>query len=122
MATEVKENVDIGEYQYGFHDSTDKYVFTGKKGLNEQVVAQISEMKGEPAWMRDFRLNSLKIFNEKAMPTWGSDLSGIDFQNIHYYVHAQIVRKKAGMMSRKKFAKLTIAWEFPKRKRNISQV
>ncbi|MCA9042169.1 MAG: Fe-S cluster assembly protein SufB, partial [Planctomycetaceae bacterium] len=73
---------------YGFHDSTDKYVFTGRKGLNEEVVAQISEMKGEPAWMRDFRLESLRIFNEKAMPTWGSDLSHINFQDIHYFVRA----------------------------------
>ncbi|QDU79975.1 FeS cluster assembly protein SufB [Polystyrenella longa] len=88
MTTEIKDNVDIGEYQYGFHDSTDKYAFTGKKGLSREVVAEISEMKGEPGWMRDFRLRSLEIFNEKPMPTWGSDLSHIDFQNIHYFMRA----------------------------------
>ncbi|MAT13938.1 MAG: Fe-S cluster assembly protein SufB [Planctomyces sp.] len=90
MATDIneKEQVDIGEYQYGFHDSTDKYFFTSGKGLNEEVVAQISEMKGEPAWMRDFRLESLRIFHEKPMPNWGSDLNRIDFQNIHYFMRA----------------------------------
>lgn len=95
MTTETKANVDIGDYQYGFHDPTNNYVFTGQKGLNEEVVAQISEMKGEPAWMRQFRLDSLKIFNEKAMPQWGGDLNQIDFQDIYYYVRASDKQEKS---------------------------
>ncbi|QDV49239.1 Fe-S cluster assembly protein SufB [Gimesia fumaroli] len=82
------ENVDIGEYQYGFHDPTDKYVFTGQKGLNAAVVAQISEMKNEPAWMRDFRLKSFEIFESKPTPQWGGNLNEINYQDIHYFVRA----------------------------------
>ncbi|MFI4850542.1 MAG: Fe-S cluster assembly protein SufB [Gimesia chilikensis] len=82
------ESVDIGEYQYGFHDPTDKYVFTGKKGLNAEVVAQISEMKNEPAWMREFRLKSFEIFEQKPTPEWGGNLSELNYQDIHYFVRA----------------------------------
>ncbi|HUG93531.1 MAG TPA: Fe-S cluster assembly protein SufB [Planctomycetaceae bacterium] len=90
MATDVVTRPDpgIGEYQYGFHDPTDKYAFISRKGLDHEIVAQISEMKGEPAWMRDFRLHALDLFFEKPMPTWGGDLSRLDFQNIYYYVRA----------------------------------
>lgn len=56
------DTIGIGEYQYGFHDSTDNYVFTARKGLDRDIVAQISEMKREPAWMREFRLSSLETF------------------------------------------------------------
>lgn len=82
------ESVDIGEYQYGFHDPTDKYVFTGKKGLNAEVVAQISEMKNEPAWMREFRLKSFEIFEQKPTPEWGGNLAELNYQDIHYFVRA----------------------------------
>ena len=90
MATDLvtKPDVGVGEYQYGFHDPTDKYAFISRKGLDHEIVAQISEMKGEPAWMRDFRLHALDLFFEKPMPTWGGDLSRLDFQNIYYYVRA----------------------------------
>jgi Fe-S cluster assembly protein SufB len=60
-------------------------IFKAKKGLSEQVVCEISEMKREPAWMRDFRLRSLKIFESKPMPRWGGNI-GIDFQDIFYYL------------------------------------
>ena len=52
------------------------------------MVRQISEMKNEPGWMTDFRLRSLEIFESRPMPNWGADLSGIDFQDIFYYVKA----------------------------------
>ncbi|MDB5384516.1 MAG: sufB 2, partial [Planctomycetaceae bacterium] len=57
-------------------------------GLDREIVAQISEMKNEPGWMRDFRLNSLDTFFEKPMPNWGGDLTHLDFQDIFYYVKA----------------------------------
>ena len=60
-------------------------VFKASKGLSAEIVSQISEMKKEPAWMRDFRLKSLDIFNAKPMPHWGGDIA-IDFQNIYYYL------------------------------------
>jgi Fe-S cluster assembly protein SufB len=60
-------------------------VFKAERGLNPQIVCAISEMKQEPAWMRDFRLRSLEIFESKPMPRWGGNI-GIDFQDIYYYL------------------------------------
>jgi Fe-S cluster assembly protein SufB len=60
-------------------------VFKAERGLNPGIVAAISEMKQEPSWMRDFRLNSLKVFESKPMPRWGGNI-GIDFQDIYYYL------------------------------------
>jgi Fe-S cluster assembly protein SufB len=53
--------------KYGFHEP-DSFVFKSRKGLDREIVAQISEMKGEPAWMRDLRLKSLEIFEKKPLP------------------------------------------------------
>ncbi|HSX18994.1 MAG TPA: Fe-S cluster assembly protein SufB [Candidatus Saccharimonadales bacterium] len=74
-----------GEYQYGF-SKPENYVFKAKKGLSSVVVEQISSMKNEPQWMRELRLRALEIFQGKKMPTWGADLSTIDFDNIFYYI------------------------------------
>jgi Fe-S cluster assembly protein SufB len=73
------------DYKYGFHDEED-YLFKSGKGLTTEIVNQISEMKNEPDWMRKFRLRSLEIFRQKPLPEWGGDLSGVHFDNIHYYV------------------------------------
>ncbi len=73
------------EYEYGFHDEED-YTFKSGKGLTEDTVRDISSRKNEPEWMLKFRLRALKLFEKKPMPNWGADLSGIDFDNIHYYV------------------------------------
>ncbi|MCC7022840.1 MAG: Fe-S cluster assembly protein SufB [Thermomicrobiales bacterium] len=81
----AKPQIDIGEYQYGFRDEED-YVFKSDRGLNRQIVEDISAMKGEPEWMRDFRLKALDHFEKRPMPNWGADLSGIDFDNIYYYI------------------------------------
>src|SRR3990172_8054566 len=75
------------EYQWGFHDEI-KPVHKIPKGLSRDVVAQISEFKGEPQWMRDFRLKSVEIFWQKPNVTWGGDLSTLNFNNIYYYVTA----------------------------------
>ena len=85
----IVQNVGIDDYKYGFHDSEENYVYKAKKGLNEEIVKEISlKMKKEPQWMTDFRLKSLDIFNKKPMPDWGNTemLGEIDFDNIHYYV------------------------------------
>jgi Fe-S cluster assembly protein SufB len=85
MATEVASKPNIGEInKYDFRTES-KYVFKARKGIDAQIVAQISEMKGEPAWMRDFRLKSLEIFNSKPMPRWGGKID-INFQDIFYYL------------------------------------
>jgi Fe-S cluster assembly protein SufB len=89
MAT-VIPRIDVGDNykeKYGFFDP-EKYVFKAKRGLNADVVKEISWMKNEPEWMTKFRLRSLQVFEKKEMPTWGADLSVIDFQNIYYYLKA----------------------------------
>jgi Fe-S cluster assembly protein SufB len=75
----------IGEYKYGFSDP-ETYVFKSRKGLDREVVEQISAMKGEPKWMLDFRLKALDHFLKRPMPTWGGDLSKLDLDDIYYYV------------------------------------
>ncbi|MGV9182899.1 Fe-S cluster assembly protein SufB [Arcanobacterium canis] len=75
----------IGNYQFGWHDS-DEAGSKARRGLNEDVVRDISARKGEPEWMLKKRLKALKLFERRPMPTWGADLSGIDFDSIKYYV------------------------------------
>ena len=75
----------IGEInKYDFRND-ERYVFKARKGLDRGIVAEISEMKGEPDWMRRFRLESLEIFESKPTPTWGGNIS-VDFQDIYYYI------------------------------------
>ncbi len=71
--------------KYGFHDA-EQHVFKSRKGLDADIVREISKLKGEPEWMLDYRLKALEIFWKKPLPTWGGDVSGIDFQDIYYYV------------------------------------
>jgi Fe-S cluster assembly protein SufB len=84
MAPETAD-VDLGEYKWGFHDEENP-VIKIERGLNEDVIRQISAHKGEPKWMLDFRLDAYEVFLSKPMPNWGADLSGIDFDNIFYYL------------------------------------
>jgi Fe-S cluster assembly protein SufB len=74
-----------GEYKYGFHSPEDYHFRTGR-GLTREVVQTISEQKGEPDWMRKRRLQAYEHFLERPIPTWGGDLSAIDFDSIYYYV------------------------------------
>jgi Fe-S cluster assembly protein SufB len=71
---------------YGFSDPTDKYAFVTEKGLNEGVVREISKQKDEPDWMLQKRLDAFKIFEKQKVPTWGADLSKIDFNDVYYYM------------------------------------
>ncbi len=75
----------IGTYEYGWHDA-DSAGTNARRGLSEEVVRDISARKNEPEWMLELRLKGLRLFDKKPMPTWGSDLSGIDFDNIKYFV------------------------------------
>ncbi len=79
---------DLGDYKFGWSDTDDGYSFTSGRGLTAEVVAAISERKDEPAWMRDLRLRSFEAYERRPMPNWGSDLSGIHFDDIFYYVEA----------------------------------
>ena len=78
---------DLGKYDFGWHDK-DTAGATARRGLNEDVVRDISSKKNEPSWMLDLRLKGLRLFEKKPMPSWGSDLSGIDFDNIKYFVRS----------------------------------
>ena len=75
----------IGDYQYGFKDP-ETYVFKSRKGLDREIVEQISAMKGEPDWMLAYRLKALEHFEQRPMPNWGGDISKLDLNNIYYYV------------------------------------
>ena len=70
--------------KYDFRTQT-QGVFKARKGIDAEIVAQISKMKEEPEWMLDFRLRSLDIFHSKPMPKWGGSID-IDFQDIYYYL------------------------------------
>lgn len=81
-AEEVKEL--LNEYKYGFKDP-EKFSFKTEKGLNEEIIKQISKMKKEPEWMLDTRLKAYRHFKDRPMPKWGADLSNINFDEIYYY-------------------------------------
>ena len=89
------EELNMDYSKYDFKDSTDLYVYTGKKGLSRGTVEEISRIKNEPQWMLDFRLRSYDIFMKKPMPVWGGDLSKINFQNIFYYTKASEKQSKS---------------------------
>ena len=93
MTDQDKTTFDIGasssvyKEKYGFYDP-EKYVFKAKKGLSREVVEEISWMKNEPEWMRDYRLRALDLFWQKPMPQWGGNLNDIDFDDIYYFLRA----------------------------------
>ncbi len=85
MAIDITESDQIGEInKYNFRTETHG-VFKARKGVDREIVEQISDIKNEPAWMREFRLEALEMFNARPMPAWGGDLD-IDFQDIFYYL------------------------------------
>ncbi|MBI5880419.1 MAG: Fe-S cluster assembly protein SufB [Chloroflexi bacterium] len=90
---EQKQLLDFGasgstyKEKYGFFDA-EKYSFRSRKGLNKDIVEEISWMKNEPDWMRQFRLRAYDIFEKKPLPQWGGNLNEINFQDIFYYVRA----------------------------------
>lgn len=80
-----KNMPEMEEYKYGFHDK-DVSIFRTEKGLTPNIVKEISKMKEEPQWMLDYRLKALEHFYSRPMPQWGGDLTGLDFDEIVYYV------------------------------------
>jgi len=77
----------LGVYEFGWSDP-DAAGDNAKRGINEDVVTDISSKKSEPEWMTQLRLKGYNYFTKKPMPSWGSDLSGIDFDNIKYFVRS----------------------------------
>jgi Fe-S cluster assembly protein SufB len=85
MSDNVVLGVDLDQYKYGFRDE-ENYVFKSRKGLDHEIVDEISWMKREPDWMRALRHKALDIFFAKPTPTWGGDLSKLDYDDIYYYI------------------------------------
>ncbi len=86
--SEMNENDVLSsqdDYKYGFHDENVKTILETGKGLNEDVVRQISAWKNEPEWITEFRVNAFHQFEKMDMPKWGPDLSDVDFQDFTYY-------------------------------------
>ena len=79
-------DLDLGKYKLGWSDEED-YVFKPKKGLNESIVREMSAMKKEPEWMRDFRLRALQRFEKRPMAEWFAvNMPDLDFDDIYYYI------------------------------------
>jgi Fe-S cluster assembly protein SufB len=87
IVTQEEHLAALGKYEYGWADA-DTAGATAQRGLSEAVVRDISAKKNEPEWMLDRRLKGLRLFDRKPMPNWGADLTGIDFQNIKYFVRS----------------------------------
>ena len=76
---------EISDYQYGFSDP-ETFVFRARKGLDREIVSQISRMKGEPQWMLEFRLKAYDHFSKRPMPNWGGDLTKLNLDEIYFYI------------------------------------
>ncbi|HEX7307497.1 Fe-S cluster assembly protein SufB [Lentzea sp.] len=85
--TQEETIASLGNYEFGWADS-DTAGASARRGLSEDVVRDISAKKDEPEWMLEYRLKALKLFDLKPMPSWGADLSGIDFDSIKYFVRS----------------------------------
>ncbi len=83
----AKKNIPDIDYRFGFA-MPERSFHKSKSGLNAKIVEEISQVKKEEPWMRDFRLSSYETFLKKPMPPWGADLSGIDFDALTYYLKA----------------------------------
>lgn len=81
----MAKEMEFEEYKYGFRDEH-KAIFQSGKGLTEEVVRTISEIKGEPEWMLKFRLKALEQFRKMELPRWGGNMDDLDFEDIQYYV------------------------------------
>ena len=94
MVTKITPEIaEKDGYKFGFNDNARAvYKYRTEKGLNEAVVREISQVKGEPQWMTDFRVKSYHHFLEKPMPTgfWGGSIQNyaLDFDDIYYYARA----------------------------------
>ena len=85
LTPEETQATALGDYKFGFHDDVTSF-FRTRRGLDEDVVREISAHKQEPEWMTEYRVKAYRHFVERELPRWGADLSVIDFENIYYYL------------------------------------
>src|SRR2546422_9019191 len=112
-----KSILDLDYAKYDFKDP-EKFVFKSEKGLSRQTVEQISDMKKEPEWMKKFRLRAYEHFLKRPMPTWGGNLSHIDFNDIYYYLDPPTRSRRAGTMSLRRSRRHSIGSEYPRPRRS----
>lgn len=79
------KNIPSGEYKYGFHDE-DTSVYNTGKGLTREVVEEISNIKQEPEWMKEYRLKAFEFFEKAPMQNWGPNLDELHFEDYTYYI------------------------------------
>lgn len=91
----TQEQIGRDYSRYDFKDSIETYVYLSKKGLSRETIENISDLKKEPEWMRQFRLKAYEEFLRQKMPNWGGDLSNIDFDNVYYYAKASDKKGKS---------------------------
>ena len=101
---ELKEIVNDNDYKYGFVTDV-KNVYDTGKGLSEEVIRKISAFKNEPDWMLDFRLKAYNYFINQPDPTWGPDLSGIDYDALHVKLERDIEGSKRYLLQQIELAK-----------------
>ena len=97
MTESIKQDnlANLGnDYEHGFSDP-DRSSFKSRKGLDENVVRQISAFKEEPSWMLEFRLKAYRHFLKRPMPSWGPDLSGLNLDGIYFYVRPEEIDQKS---------------------------
>ncbi|MGH7442721.1 MAG: Fe-S cluster assembly protein SufB, partial [bacterium] len=100
LREELKSQVNTiakDDYAYGFHDDDVKYSFKSRKGLDEEIVREISKLKKEPAWMLERRVQAYRTFMRYPMPSFLSTnaLNEIDFSNIYYFMRASDKAEKS---------------------------
>lgn len=119
MTTTAHPELDgIGTYEFGWSDS-DKAGANARRGINEEVVRDISAKKSEPEWMLEMRLKGLRLFEKKPMPTWGSDLTGIFFDTIKYFVRSTEKQATTWEELPEEIKTLTTDSEFQKLRRSV---
>ncbi|RHP57887.1 Fe-S cluster assembly protein SufB [Clostridium sp. AF29-8BH] len=84
----MKERTYVDDIDRSVYDIKDKEndAYKVKAGLTPEIVEKISKEKNDPAWMQQFRLQSLQIYNSLQVPNWGPDIEDLDMDNIVTYV------------------------------------
>lgn len=111
----------LGVYEFGWHDE-DAAGAIAKRGISEDVVRGISGLKNEPEWMLKTRLKGYQLFGRKPMPTWGADLSEIDFDNIKYFVRSTEKQNGRHLKTRPRTSGQHHSWVPAERSRLVSGV
>ena len=88
------EKTLVGDINHSFYDfryeETENDYYRIENGLTADIVKKLSKEKGDPEWMREFRLKSLEIYNQLRVPEWGPSIDGLNIENIATYVRPNV--------------------------------